>query len=248
MLIQINVIGTFASLNSLTWLAPLLVILVFVVVIAAGIAWIRRSIQSAARLLPNLSDIMQLKKAIESSGPNVPRSLQSMEQLVLPEIAADFPELNIEAMRAQVTQDLNSFFADEGRAINASDATRRLYSEWWTGFQALRAQQGYIDGQSVYKVVIKNYSKSANQRHIVWQAGFYYSDGQSSGLTDRVDVVYTYDLKDQASEGQTVTLGMHCPSCGAPVEHVGEKTCRYCQTPLNANWDMVWKLSGVQRA
>ncbi len=230
------------------WLIPLLIILIFVIVIAAGLAWIRRSIQSAARLLPKLSDLSQLRNALGGSGPDLQRSLQSMEQLVLPEIAADFPELNVEAMRAKVTQELSAFFAAEGEAKRSTDHARRLYSEWWTSFQALHARMGRADGQSVYKVVIKNYSKTANQRHIVWQAGFYYSDGQSSGLTDRVDVIYTYDLKEQSSEGQIVTVGMHCPSCGAPVEHVGAKTCRYCQSPLNANWDMVWKLSSVQRA
>lgn len=245
---KLNVVLASSVSRILGLLLPIIVVLIIVAILTYIARRIRNRVRALTGLLPNATSIAQMRRALESTRPSMPRSLQSMEHVVLPQIAKDFPELNIESMRSEVTRDLNDFFSDKLRQREDLPENLRRYSAWWAGFAALKLKPGQFDGQSVYKVVIKDYNKEENRRHIIWQAGFYYDDGQNSGLTERVDVVYTYELKQEGTNAEVVTIGMRCPSCGAPVEHVGAKVCRYCQTPLNANWDMVWKLSAVRSA
>lgn len=222
---------------------PLVILLVLGVTISRVMRSVRRNIGDVSQLIESAKSH---QRAMNSARSGITQSLQSMESVVMPQIKADFPELNIEAMRSQVSNDLKSFFENERRPYEALSERVRRYYEWWQGFIAQNPVPASVDGLSVDRVVIKDYNREPNRRRIVWQAGFYFSDAQISRDTARVDVIYTYDLKTLSPDGELVTAGLNCPNCGAPATNVGEKRCAFCHTPLNANWDLIWKLSSVQ--
>lgn len=180
---------------------------------------------------------------LEPDIPQQPRSLQSLEPVLLPRVRADFPELNVESMRAEIRQRLeDAFHARAGEPGRPGAAARAaLFEEWWAQFRA----GGALRGTGVYRVVLKDYERSPAQCRLLWQAGFYYEKEGRGGYSARVDVLYLCEY-GTGKEAADAPAGLNCPHCGAPLAYLGSKVCDYCRTPVNADWYRAWRVAELR--
>ena len=60
-----------------------------------------------------------------------------------------------------------------------------------------------------------------------------------------IELVYIQDRETVENIGES-GLGLNCPNCGAPLESLGAKVCRYCDTPVVEFNIKTWGFSSVK--
>lgn len=213
---------------------------VFLVVCAAGVlavaAYLINRIARIARSAENLISEIDLAQA---AAETTPRSLTSIENLLLPQVLKDFPEYNVAVAAERVAADARLYY-------ESAAAGEVLFEEGIS--TALRESMTLPDdvagGIVVHKVALCGYDKRQRDRMLTYQAAVKYDDERGKPhqvrLTLKYIAAYTEDLANEIDV-------IKCPNCGAPVPAVGDKVCRYCGTALRVNAGLGWVLMGLKQ-
>ena len=167
-----------------------------------------------------------------------------MTSIYLPQILRDFPEWNWEEMQTEVEQAVKEFLEKEN--LQTAGAVR------------------------IHKTVINRYQRYGGSASIFCEtAAEYWREAETAGKngmkaqklsrsrtkenhqTDRpaphkkqtvceTELVYIYDSGKAGAAASVV-----CPNCGAPVEQLGVKQCRYCGSALEISGMRAWKVHQV---
>lgn len=238
------------------------------VILGAVFVWVairsfRNLIQRLGQSVPGLL-IDALKKDI-SSGEYArrmqePVSLSGMDRLVAPQIQADFPELNLDELKARAErlarstlesiniQDLTGL--TEHSALYDAQVRHHIENLDSTG---LRER---FSGITIHRTVISDYQKQSGTCRIRFQlavgANYRKMDRNGTivaghdGITQfkaELESLYIQD-RDQLPSPSIEALAFNCPNCGAPIPMLGDKTCAYCGSAIEPVNIRVWTFSG----
>jgi endogenous inhibitor of DNA gyrase (YacG/DUF329 family) len=240
-----------------------------VVAAVAGLALliliIRGVVRSAARKISNsaagvlFSAVSQdLKSGKIDSRLQQPRALNGMDRIYLPQIAEDFPGLNIEQMRARAERLLLAMFeAVEHQDISLLPSCGAAYRDQVATQASDLKRSGRvqkIDDARILRTVISAYQRDPSMAEIVFQsaveAKFMIADadgrvleGDAQGTTQlRFEQAMVYVQNPQLYEQKTgKTFARNCPNCGAPVREYGAQSCPYCGSEVNLINTRVWE-------
>lgn len=238
------------------------------VLLGAVFAWVavrsfRNLIQRLGQSVPGLL-IDALKKDI-SSGEYArrmqePVSLSGMDRLVAPQIQADFPELNLDELKARAERLARSTL----EAIDAQDPARLAEHSALYDAQVRHhlenldsaGQRERFSGITIHRTVISDYQKQSGTCRIRFQmaigANYAKMDRNGTivaghdGITQfkaELESLYVQD-RDQLPSPSIEALAFNCPNCGAPIPKLGDKTCAYCGSAIEPLNIRVWTFSG----
>lgn len=187
-------------------------------------------------------------KALEMSellDTNTPKSLMSVESVVKKTLAKDFPELDVNELKAQVETSIRNIYqAIEDKDSSKYDDREYIKSYIDNKINDFNNKNIVIDNLIIHNTVINNYKKDDTNATIVFQTAFEYflKEGDKIGKKhqDRIKIEFIYLLDETNYDKKTRALMLHCPNCDAPVRKLGHKTCEYCGTLISdipkRNW------------
>ena len=175
----------------------------------------------------------QSSSGVEASQP---RSLSSLESVLLPQVLRDFPEYNSAVIAERVKRDAKTYY-ESGRQSRMlfAEGTAKVFK---TSFAA--ALPANVKGHIVvHRVALCGYDSRSQDRMLTYQAAVQFTNTTDEVCQRRLVLKYLAAFSDDP-EGEIRTF--NCPNCGAPLPVLGRKTCRYCGTGIKTPAGLGWLL------
>jgi hypothetical protein len=168
--------------------------------------------------------------------PEKPRSLSSLESVVLPKILKDFPEFNARVFAERVRRDARTYYESgvQGKMLFADDATENFKADFED-----RMPDDVAGGINVRRVTIAAYDGATRKKLLTCQAAVGFTDKTDTPRERRLVLVY---VAGYADDPESPVMGFNCPNCGAPLPAVGARVCVYCGTAFSAPVSLGWLL------
>lgn len=195
----------------------------------------RRFLNSAEVCL--LRELVRSAQAGELQQEDQPKSLSGMTSIYLPQILRDFPEFNWEEQQAAVEAKVQLFLeAQNVETAGAIRIHRTVNSRY----------QKYGGTASILCETAAEYWPQAENGHV---CGGVYRKQEPRKMTQAhkkqtvcvSKLLYVYDPGLSGAAASVI-----CPNCGAPVEKLGAKQCRYCGSALHVSGIMAWTVQNVR--
>lgn len=242
----------------------LILIIILVVCVAGFIAYkkITGTVKEYSNALFGTDNPIEGMRKIEMEEAMTPKSVSGATSLYLPQIMKDFPEFHLDEMKTRAQNVLVSYLrsVDESNASLLTEGMDELKAELEMRINMNRDRGVRENFQriSVHRTEIYQYRKAKGRCSVVFQSAVEYlhfveKDGKIiEGRKDiktqtkyNVEVVYIQDRDVVENIGES-GLGLNCPNCGAPLENLGAKVCRYCDTPVVEFNICTWNFSSVK--
>ena len=168
--------------------------------------------------------------------PEKPRSLSSMESVLLPKILRDFPDFNPRIFAERVRRDARTYYQSgiDGKVLYSDDATetfRERFSD--------RLPTDVKGGVNVHRVTLAGYDGSTRKKLLTCQAAVGFTDTTDTPRERRLTLLYVAGYADNP---ESPIVGFNCPNCGAPLPAAGARVCVYCGTAFSAPVSLGWLL------
>ncbi|NLY72442.1 MAG: zinc ribbon domain-containing protein [Tissierellia bacterium] len=237
------------------WFVPSLIILLLIVYGYFRIRKFSREIFGVVNLVEGLKN-QRLENSLR------PKSLNSMEPVLLPRIRSDFPGLNVEELKARAERILLSSFralASKDIGLLSEDSDKEIHGKILTQIQELRDNKTDMVFKDIriHKTVVSDYKKDKGQVWITLQSaleGIIYTsrdglvvEGDKDYLTQAVYRLYYLYVQDPNLVKDRDAIGLNCPNCGAPVKNLGDKYCLYCGSGISEVNLRVWRMLDFKR-
>ena len=198
-----------------------------------------RAIKVVRRSRKWLHELVGAIQTAEQEAEVRPKSLASMERLLLPDVRRDFPEYDARLMARRVEQDALCYYRSLQKKQVLFGETQGVYSFLQRMEEAVLRNGEEIAHPHVHKAVLCNYSGEGMQRFVTYQAACQYQN--RAGKTVQVRLELTYIAAGKADIEQNISV-YQCPNCGAPISSIGRKVCEYCGTELYPAAPLSWML------
>ena len=176
----------------------------------------------------------------------MPKSLGGMTSIYLPQILRDFPEFNWEELRAEVERSVKELL-EEKNVRTAGEV--RIHKTVISRYQKYHGTASILcetaaeywmetENQRNGKIVACNVRQSAKEQS--GQNGVTQQTRKKQTICE-AELIYVYDSSLSGTAASLV-----CPNCGAPVEQLGVKQCRYCGSILEVSGAKSWKIQNVR--
>lgn len=246
-------------------------VLILMILMVLGIAGfvIYRKVEKAVRSARSYSNALfgtdnplEGIKKVELEGSNVPKSVSGATNLYLPQIMKDFPEFHMDEMKGRAENVLVSYLRsiDEENSRLLTEGMEELKKQLSMRIQMNRDRgvQEKFQNIRIHRTEIYQYRKEKGRCSVVFQTAVEYlhfvqkQGSLTEGRTDlkmqskyNIELVYVQDRELSAESGES-GLGLNCPNCGAPLESLGAKVCRYCDTPVVEFNIKTWGFNSVR--
>ena len=212
--------------------AMLLIVVIAVVKIRRRM---RRFLNSAEVCL--VRELVRSAQNGELQQEEQPKSLGGMTSIYLPQILRDFPEFNWEELRAEVEQFVKELL--ETKNVWSAGAVRIHKT-------VISRYQKYNGTASILCETAAEYWPQTENGHV---RGGVYRKQETQKMTQAhkkqtvcaAELLYVYDPGLSGAAASVI-----CPNCGAPVEKLGAKQCRYCGSVLHVSGIMAWTVQNVR--
>ena len=260
----------------------LIIALVIIIIIAVIVSSIVKKVNQASRSIRSVTnsvnDVVKTAKTISqvTTGTSdiaegirrttfeyasTPKTVSDLSSLLLPKIAADFPEYNNEEMAERARNVLTSylFSIDESDPSHLTEGNEELKNKL-TMQVKMNQDKGYVEHFErikVHKCVLNQYEKTDGKCTVTYQAAvqfLHYITEKEKIKTGRNDlmtqakydirVVYVQD-RDMVDKFSDMALSSVCPHCGAPIKGLGDKKCPYCGSDVEIINIYAWSFSDV---
>ena len=201
-----------------------------------GFLWIRRATRGVRERIGYIKDAIDEAIAADKE-PEKPRSLSSLESVVLPKILKDFPDFNARVFAERVRRDARTYYESgaQGKVLFGDDATETFKEEFED-----RLPDSVKDGIAVRRVTIAAYDGSGRRKLLTCQAAVGFNDTTDTPRERRLILVY---IAGYADDPESPIKGFNCPNCGGPLPAAGARVCVYCGTACTAPVSLGWMLS-----
>ena len=238
-------------MNGLIGVTILLLIIIGIVVICYLV--VRKKISEFTMKYFGTSDLKEAIEKSEIEASNTPKSLASMESLILPRLKKDFPNLNVNELKRMAEEAILRCL----EAIEKGSSEELKYGSdkvkaWVDGIlEDTKGSKVVIDKMVIHKTVINRYEKVDGIASLYLQSGveYFYKEKDKIGkkIQDRFEVEFIYVIDASKVDVSKKVLGLNCPNCGSPVTSLSEKTCSYCGSIVQDIVKRVWTLNNIKR-
>lgn len=208
----------------------------------------------------NLDEIKDLIKQGECESRYNHKNALGMTNLLLPRIVKDFPNFSESELYNKVEISLLAIFESlENKKVsnnNELDLIKDNLDKIINDYKQNKINVRY-DDVVFHKHAIKYYKKDPGVLSITVSTALEYFYEKQIGdkiIVKRNDYkrqtsytteyIYIYDPDKYTKH--TNLIGIHCPNCGAPVKHLSEKICIYCNSGLEDINLKSWHISSYK--
>lgn len=181
-----------------------------------------------------LGGLVELIKHERIRDQEEPKSLSSMDSIYLTQIKKDFPDINIDEMKAEAEKVILDCFNSVERK-NSSLFEGKLKSFVEEMINDYGDKEVRFDNFRFHNTVVSKYVKTGGVATISFGSSFEYCliyDGKDVKTQDRARVEFIYVIDANQVPAEMKSLNLHCPNCNSPITDLGHKTCSYCGTSI----------------
>lgn len=228
----------------------LIIILILILIIIASIVAIYLYLKNKITRLSNeifkTPNIIEGLKQEEIEYSKTPKSLSSMDSVIIPKIIKDFPNLDINEMKKRAENALRLYFTslESNKVKDIKDSGDTLINK----LNLLVNEKKYsISAFKIHRTVINSYTNKKGSCIITFQSAIEYKKKTNTNNTliqsrYNIDMIYIYD--DTKLDGQ-YGVSLNCKNCGAPIKELGTKSCPYCGTGVVEYTSKTWKINDI---
>lgn len=214
------------------FLIGVIVLIVFIVSLILYFRYkIRNFLNKAGFSGVNIADVIEEAKIEDQE---LPKSLSSMDSIYLTNIKKDFPDLNINELKAESERIiLDVYNAIEKK--NSSGLKGKIKSFTNDLINDYNSKNVKFNNLKFHKTVVSKYSNTNGIATITFGSSFEYYlniDGKETKVQDRVKTEFIYVIDIDKVSAEKKVLGINCPNCGGPIKSLGDLQCSYCGTGL----------------
>jgi len=200
-----------------------------------GFMSVRRATRGMRERIRTIKNALDEAIALDKE-PEKPRSLSSLESVVLPKLLKDFPDFNARIFGQRVRRDAKTYYESgaQGKVLYRDDATM----EFRESFED-RLPDDVKDGIDVHRITVAAYDNAARRKFLTCQAAVGYRDKTETAREKRLVLTY---VAGYADDPESEVVGFNCPNCGGPLPAVGARVCVYCGTAFTAPVSLGWML------
>lgn len=235
--------GTFMIIISI------LIVLFTIIGIVIGI---KNKISHISKQVYGTSNIMEGFKNQEEELAETPKSVSSLNEVILPKIKKDFPDFNFNEMISIAESGLRAYFESlsDSKLKETSNATLKFNEKVTSTINECLKKNIKYESFKIHRTVINSYQNKNGICTITFQSAVEYyllKDGTRKRIQDRfsTDMIYIYDDTD-IEEGYGISL--RCQNCGAPIKKLGIKSCPYCGTGVVDIMSKTWKVNDIYKS
>jgi len=185
-----------------------------------------------------------------------PKSLSGMDAVYGPQVAQDFPELNLDELKMRAERlAYTTLEAIGSENFDNLSEHSELYNSQLTSYlaslQSVGEHELFADIK-IHRTVLADYRKDAGTCRLAFEMAIeadysrlpsgsqLIAGGQGirqfAGL---IEALYIQDLTLSDLQSQDA-LAFNCPNCGAPVSEIGTRQCSYCNAAIEPLNSRVW--------
>lgn len=194
------------------------------------------------RFLKEYFDTTSLKEAIEKSkiaDSEMHKTVYSMENVYLDQIRRDFPNLNINELKASAEANItNVLNAIESKNVDLlKNKNEKIFNYVVSKIEDLKDDKFVCDNIVFHKTVLSRYEKHNETATMQFQTSLEYFTkeknkiGRKKQTRFKTEFIHVIDAK-LYGEHRIKVLGLNCPNCGAPITDIDSKGCEYCSGSL----------------
>ena len=200
-----------------------------------GYLGIRRATRGVRERIGYIKSVLDEAIAADQE-PEKPRSLSSLESVVLPKILKDFPDFHPQVFAERVRKDAKTYYESgaQGKVLYEDDATETFKEAFED-----RLPNDVSGGIEVHRVSIAAYDNAMSKKILTCQAAVGFADKTDTPRERRLVLRY---IAGYADDPESPVMGFNCPNCGAPLPAVGARVCVYCGTAFSAPVSLGWLL------
>lgn len=206
-----------------------------ILTLVGGFLGIRRATRGMRERIGYIKSALDEAIAADKE-PEKPRSLSSLESVVLPKLLKDFPDFNARIFGQRVRRDAKTYYESgvQEKVLYQDDATM----EFRESFED-RLPDDVKDCIDVHRVSIAGYDNASRRKFLTCQAAVGYNDKTDVPREKRLVLTY---VAGYADDPDSEVVGFNCPNCGGPLPAVGARVCVFCGTPFTAPVSLGWML------
>lgn len=233
----------------------LITILVLLIIIILIYWKIKQKLKEFSASVFGTSNIMEGIRNQKIALSNEPRSVFGMEKLILPNIAKDFPNLNINEMKKMVEDSiLMCLQSIEKKQILKTDYVSESIINWiQSRIDDLKADESInYDQIKFHRTVLSQYVNKNGVYSLMFQTSVEYlyrkNNNNYEKIQNRFKTEFIYIFDDTKISKYQSGIALNCPNCGAPIKDLGVKTCTYCGTGVIDLVKKTWILNSIQES
>ena len=230
----------------------LIVVIIFLFVITIWVCAIKNKISDFLMKYFGTSDLSKAIEISEIENSEIPKSISSMEPLLIDRIKNDFPDLNINELKSMAENAiLDCFKAVECKKIDKKFDTDKVNS-WVTSYiNDVKDKNVHFDSIKFHRSAISRYEKKDGivSMYINSSLEYYYGENgkRTKKIQDRFRLEFIYIIDSSKVILGKKGLGLNCPNCGAIIKSLGHKTCDYCGSYVKDIVKRTWYLNNIER-
>lgn len=210
---------------------------------------IKRKVAMFSTVLFGTSNLREGIRNRELEVAQTPKSVSSAQSLYGPLVQKDFPELNLDELKALVEKSITEvFLAIEKRNEQAFHNVEKV-NAWIRSRIEDNKEEVHYDQLRFHTTVLNRYLKDNDHAILRFQSAFEYvlrKNDIANKIQDRLETEFVYSLNEEALQGK-VSHSLNCRNCGAPVTNLGDKVCEYCGAGIVRLVKKVWMLNNIKQ-
>lgn len=230
----------------------LVILLSILIAIILCILYIKKNVSTFSMKYFGTSDLKEAIDKSEITASETPKTVFSVESVVLKKIAKDFPDTNINEIKALAEKSIREVFnAIESKNSSNFGELPTVKAFIDSKINDYKGENIVYDNLKFHNTVVNMYTKSGGSGNITLQASFEYykkiGDKIGKKVQDRLKIEFVYIIDELQYDGEVKAIGLKCPNCGAPVTSLGNKVCSYCGTGIKDLVKKNWVLNKIKQ-
>lgn len=215
----------------MAFLIGILILITFIMILYSVITIKLKRLSKKVFGTSDMNKIIQMREFLDEE---TPKSLSSLDSLYLERIKSDFPQMNINELKALVEKNIvECLDAIEEKSIKGLKTTNEKVRNYiLTKIKDLKDNHIEYKNIKFHKTVVSKYENNHDVATIYFGTAFEYSYQKNKDnfrkKQDRVITECIYVIDSDKVDNQLKSLGLNCPNCGAPIKSLKYKKCSYC--------------------
>ncbi len=229
----------------------LVLILIILLIIVFGYLYIRKRLSAISSTWFGTSDFLEGLKKQKQELDAEPKNPYGIDNLVLPEISKDFPNMNIDEMKKLAEENILNYLSsvESGNLMISALCTDALKERILNDIANNKDEKITYENIKFHKTAINQYTKNGSICKLILQSalGYVEKNKKESNIKEErynCEFIYVYDTKGLNGNE---SISLNCPNCGAPILGLGHKVCPYCKAGLIDLAPKTWKLSDIYK-
>jgi len=230
----------------------LLLILIILFICVFCYMYIKKKITIFSKNLFGTTNIIDGLKQQELEYNNTPKSVSSLDSIVIPCILKDFPNLDTNELLSMVKNTIFLSFKslEEGNIKNIENMTSNFINKLNSQIDTIKKEKKKYSQVKIHKIVFNSYENKKGICRIICQSSIEYIEEKNKTkkkVQKRINttIIYIYDeIKANSKYG----ISLNCSNCGAPIKKLGVKSCPYCGTGIIDYVSKTWKIDDIDES